>query len=136
MDNFLSSFKNLTFHKFNEEVMLKRKMLHPKTQEVSIDIDEEIYSFLLNESKKYNVSIEDFFNDILYDFLLQISHHNEDLEVIDKLYLEKFLDNLISSNKDYLVVDSLDSSKNVVFLTKKDSIDNFVFLNNFKNTSI
>jgi signal recognition particle GTPase len=122
--------KNVTFHKFDKEIMKKRKKLKEQQANgetytnISLDLDDETYEKLKDFLIKEDVSVSDYINDILYDLIIQLQNETNGLEVIDSVYLSHNIEKLIETNKDYCVINYGTQDK-VVLMTDKEKVELF-----------
>lgn len=138
-EDFMNLLSQVVFHNFDKSIMEERRSLSLNSgsetsfSDISIDLEDDLFNSFQEILTKYNVTASEFINDMLYDLMLQLKYKDvsNNLEVIDSVYMVHKVDDLIESNKDYLVIDYKTQDK-VVFIANKDSINIY---NSFKDIS-
>lgn len=124
---------------FDKELIEKRKEI-TKNKEMSnleITLDENNYLYLEKISNDIGVSIEDLIVDCIYRMVLQETHKPEEIdETIDTAILELKFEDILTSDKDYLVLDTFDLNTKSILLTNSNSLKKFEIFNNKENKLI
>lgn len=117
--------------KINAKLIEVRKELHKNSKMVDLELNlpEDLYNSILELCLEEKISIEDYIVNLITNDIIKNTPCQEELTggVIDEAIVSIYAEELINSNKDYLVVSNLDYKPKVVLLTNSNSVLNFEF---------
>lgn len=112
-------------YEFDKQIIEKRKELseHKPKSELQVDLEDEVYNELCTIANEIGVSVEDLLVNCIHSFVLKNLDTPKDIEdVIDTAIFEIKIDEILDSNKNFMLVDTCDFNKKSILITNKEMI--------------